>query len=247
MQSISIDRTDQRIGLFDRGWPIPRAPQRRYYELHLDEGGTTTWRRWRRSTTSNCLCRIHQSSCSLFISLSGFRPLRARARGPARARSQPGRRKATPATENDLSSPQTAVVRMWPTYVAPGRQYPAWLCRSASALTCFEREEIANSVLFSVRWGPSGGPTGRGAVFFLGLSAWQRVGPTGPPVSGSNFAPAPRPAAPHTAGLGGPPGPKSALGRSPSCQRPPWGWWAWWLWLGALEQPVTGLYGPGVE
>ena len=134
MQSISIDRTDQRIGLFDRGWPVPRAPQRRYYELHLDEGGTTTWRRWRRSTTSNCLCRIHQTTCSLFISLSGFRRLRARARGPARARSQPGRRKATPATENDLSSPQTAVVRMWPTYEASGRRYPAWLCRSASAL-----------------------------------------------------------------------------------------------------------------
>ena len=127
MQSISIDRTDQRIGLFDRGWPIPRAPQRRYYELHLDERGTATWRRWRRSTTSNCLCRIHQTACSLFISLSGFRRLRARARGPARARSQPGRRKATSATENDLSSPQTAVVRMWTTYEAPGRQYPAWL------------------------------------------------------------------------------------------------------------------------
>ena len=126
-KSNGIDRTDQRIGLLPRGWPRTRAPQRRYYELHLDERGTGTWRRWRRSTTSNCLCRIHQTACSLFISLSGFRRLRARARGPARARSQPGRRKATSATENDLSSPQTAVVRMWTTYKAAGRRYPAWL------------------------------------------------------------------------------------------------------------------------
>ena len=42
-------------------------------------------------------------------------------------------------------------------------------CRSASALTCFEREEIANSVLFSVRWGPSGGSTVTDALFFLGV------------------------------------------------------------------------------
>ena len=171
MQSISIDRTDQRIGLFDRGWPVPRAPQRRYYELHLDERGTTTWRRWRRSTTSNCLCRIHQTACSLFISLSGFRRLRARARGPARARSQPGRRKATPATENDLSSPQTAVVRMSPTYEAPGRQYPAWLCRSASALTCFEREEIANSVRCVLSVGALQGVRRSRCVFF----SWARA------------------------------------------------------------------------
>ena len=120
-------------------------------------------------------------------------------------------------------------------------------CRSASALTCFEREEIANSVLFPVRWGPSGGSHYPGAVFPPGRGNCCRGGPTGPRVDNGNFAPAPRPAPPQTAGLGGPPGPKSALGRSPSCQRPPWGWWAWWLWLGALEQPVTGLYGPGVE
>ena len=80
-----------------------------------------------------------------------------------------------------------------------------------------------------------------------GLGHRVRDGPAGLPVDNFNFAPAPRPAAQQTAGLGGPPGPKSALGRSPSCQRPPWGCWAWWLWLGALEQPVTGLYGPGVE
>ena len=234
MQSISIDRTDQRIGLFDRGWPVPRAPQRRYYELHLDEGGTATWRRWRRSTTSNCLCRIHQTACSLFISLSGFRRLRARARGPARARSQPGRRKATPATENDLSSPQTAVVRMSPTYEAPGRQYPAWLCRSASALSCFERGCLLTPFAVFCPLGPFRGFVFPGALFPPGLGHRVRDGPTGPPMAGSYFAPAPRPAAPHTAGLGGPPGPKSALGRSPSCQRPPCGWWAWWLWLGAL-------------
>ena len=44
-------------------------------------------------------------------------------------------------------------------------------CRSASALTCFEREEIANSVLFPVRWGPSGGSIAPGAVFFPGRRA----------------------------------------------------------------------------
>ena len=50
------------------------------------------------------------------------------------------------------------------------------------------------------------------------------------------------PAAPAT-GVGGRPGPGSALGPPPSRQRPPWGCWAWWWWLGGVEPPVTGLYG----
>ena len=52
------------------------------------------------------------------------------------------------------------------------------------------------------------------------------------------------PAAPAT-GVGGRPGPGSALGPPPSRQRPPWGCWAWWWWLGGVEPPVTGLYGLG--
>ena len=97
--------------------------------------------------------------------------------------------------------------------------------------------------------GPETPPLRSGAFFFPGLGSYSPDGPAGLRASGSNFAPAPRPAAQQTAGVGGPPGPKSALGRSPSCHRPPSGCWAWrlWLWLGALEQPVTGLYGPGVE
>ena len=50
------------------------------------------------------------------------------------------------------------------------------------------------------------------------------------------------PAAPAT-GVGGRPGPGSALGPPPSRQRPPWGCWAWWWWLEGVEPPVTGLYG----
>ena len=50
---------------------------------------------------------------------------------------------------------------------------------------------------------------------------------------------------PRSTGLGGPPGPESALGHQSSAQRPPWGWWAWWGWLEGVEQPVTGLYGLG--
>ena len=50
---------------------------------------------------------------------------------------------------------------------------------------------------------------------------------------------------PRGTGVGGRPGPGSALGRPPSRQRPPLGCWAWWWWLEGVEPPVTGLYGLG--
>ena len=60
------------------------------------------------------------------------------------------------------------------------------------------------------------------------------------PILGSNFA---LPPPPRGTGVGGRPGPGSALGRPPSRQRPPLGCWAWWWWLEGVEPPVTGLYG----
>ena len=57
------------------------------------------------------------------------------------------------------------------------------------------------------------------------------------PVARSNFV---LPPPPRGTGVGGRPGPGSALGRPPSRQRPPLGCWAWWWWLEGVEPPVTG-------
>ena len=59
------------------------------------------------------------------------------------------------------------------------------------------------------------------------------------PVGRSNFV---LPPPPRGTGVGGRPGPGSALGRPPSRQRPPLGCWAWWWWLEGVEPPVTGLH-----
>ena len=63
--------------------------------------------------------------------------------------------------------------------------------------------------------------------------------PLPPPMARSNFV---LPPPPRGTGVGGRPGPGSALGRPPSRQRPPLGCWAWWWWLEGVEPPVTGLH-----